>query len=289
MSELTKSFKDSLTKDQLQEIKDLEANKNNIDPFQEAIANTTIESFGKITIPRDTLLDKLIQSRYNINEKADLIRQNMLEKHLDLSGYKSGKLVFPSYVDGQYNGHDADSGIIVDDETGQAFRYRAKAFNYYDAADMMGSVLSSKNKMKVQPSVVAELNEKRIEDLTAEDFKNVDTYNFLEMLRSLRDPDYTPIPYDKNIKYQDPVNLEQREIPILYKNIGTGFYGRDLTDIVNPKNGRSITHMAAMNPYTNMSFDLEKSLDTPENRDRYEEYLNQPATKFQAVDRKSVV
>lgn len=221
-------------------------------------------SFDDATSPYIT---KLTEAGLGFETKRLLARQANLEKLASLEGYRKGYILG---ADDEGAGIDPDSGLVQDDATGDVYRFRMRQASNYDAVDNADVVAKSRNKMSYQPEYVAQLSGKRIEDLTEFDFKNVKNYQTQETFARWNDPDRPSIPYDPNFIYKTP-DPRQR-IPVYYKSTGSGFYGRDLTDMINPKTGRSMTFDAAMNPYLNASFQLNDYMNTEANRRRIDEF-----------------
>ena len=260
----------------------------------EQTANSSLlgEKLQSLSIP---YYDKYKEISLSIADKYEMIKQNYIDESLHLEGFKKGKLVFPKTLgyneDGSPNiiDHDGDSGVIQDDATGHMFEYRAAAFNEYDTVDLWKDVYGdprygdrgrgSKRKQQVQPAMVAELNDKRIEDLTEYDFLNVEKYNFLQHLNMLKDPNYKFQRYDKRLDYNSLVEVTVKEpIDILYKVHDTSdYYGRNLTEIAHPITGKSISNAATLNPYLNARFTLKNSLNTLENRQRLKKFNAEPS------------
>lgn len=215
---------------------------------------------------------KLADVGLGFREKMILAKQANLGKLAAMEGYRTGYILG---ADDERAGVDPDSGLVQDEATGDIFRFRMRQAGNYDAVDNADVVAKSRYKQGYQPEYVAAMNGKRVEELTDFDYKNVKNYQTQETFAAWQDPDHQTIPYDPNFIYSAP-SADQR-IPVLYKSTGSGFYGRDLTDMINPKTGRSMTFDAAMNPYLNASFQLGDYLDTDANRRRIDEFNALPA------------
>lgn len=215
---------------------------------------------------------KLADVGLGFREKMILAKQANLGKLAAMEGYRTGYILG---ADDERAGVDPDSGLVQDEATGDIFRFRMRQAGNYDAVDNADVVAKSRYKQGYQPEYVAAMNGKRVEELTDFDYKNVKNYQTQETFAAWQDPDHQTIPYDPNFVYSAP-SADQR-IPVLYKSTGSGFYGRDLTDMINPKTGRSMTFDAAMNPYLNASFQLGDYLDTDANRRRIDEFNALPA------------
>lgn len=235
-------------------------------------ATTSVGNFLTSGIQSDKFLQKYMDTTLSFETKARMAEQNRVKVARDLEGWREGYLVFPSVINGNKATYDGDSGVIQDKETNQLFEYRGNSWNSHDTADLYEDVYKSKNKPKWQPEIVAKLNNKRVSDLTPEDFRNVETYNALETFKFLYDPNAKFEPYNKNKYYEYPQDMESRRIPILYKAGKRDFYNRVLTDIANPVNGKSVFDTFTTNPYINMSTRLQDSLQIEENLSKQRQY-----------------
>ena len=216
---------------------------------------------------------KLLDSTLSFDTKMAMAKQANLGKLAQLNGYRMGYILG---ADDEGAGVDPDSGLVQDAETGDTFRFRMKgASGNFDAVDNADVVAKSRNKRSYQPDYIAQITGKRVEDLTEFDFKNVKNYQTQEAFAAWKDPNHQFMPYNPDFVYAAP--SAKQKIPVLYKSTGSGFYGRDLTDMINPKTGRSMTFDAAMNPYLNASFQLGDYLDTDANRRRIDEFNALPA------------
>lgn len=229
-----------------------------------------------------------------IEEKYNLVRRLGLQKDATAEGYRMGYIV---------NSPDADSGTIVDSETGNIFDFRTRNIDTYDAVDSYGTVYGdaskpegSWNKQRSQPRMVAEIVGKDVKDLTPEDFLNVKNYQHEEWIGALTNPNHVFQKYDNTRKYTGVALDENTRIPVMYKvnnSEGTDRFKRNLVDLINPDNGKSVTFDAMQNPYLNVTnmpyvkgdrseqtFDVFRALDTPENRKRLEEFSSQKGKDF---------
>lgn len=211
---------------------------------------------------------KLLDSTLSFDTKMAIAKQANLGKLAQLNGYRMGYILG---ADDEGAGVDPDSGLVQDAETGDTFRFRMKgASGNFDAVDNADVVAKSRNKRSYQPDYIAQITGKRVEDLTEFDFKNVKNYQTQEAFAAWKDPNHQFMPYNPDFVYAAP--SAKQKIPVLYKSTGSGFYGRDLTDMINPATGRSMTFDAAANPYLNASFMLGDYEDNPRNRKRFEEF-----------------
>ena len=215
---------------------------------------------------------KLMEAGLSFHDKMLLARQANLYKLANIEGYRTGYIVGS---DNPEESTDLDSGLLQDAASGNLYRFRMRHAGNFDTVDTADVVAKSRNKMSYQPEYVAAISGKRVEDLTEFDFKNVKNYQTRQTLDKWQDPDYPDLPYNPNFKYEAPrIN---NKIPVLYKSTGTGFYGRDLTDMINPATGRSMTFDAASNPYLNSSFQLSDYLNTERNQQRINEFNALPS------------
>lgn len=215
---------------------------------------------------------KLMEAGLSFHDKMLLARQANLYKLANIEGYRTGYIVGS---DDPEESTDLDSGLLQDAASGGLYRFRMRHAGNFDTVDTADVVAKSRNKMSYQPEYVAAISGKRVEDLTEFDFKNVKNYQTRQTLDKWQDPDYPDLPYNPNFKYETPrIN---NKIPVLYKSTGTGFYGRDLIDMINPATGRSMTFDAASNPYLNSSFKLSDYLNTERNQQRINEFNALPS------------
>ena len=228
----------------------------NVDNLNSRVQNTIDK------LANNKILQKISEQTLILDAKYELAKQNRIEKELDLTGYKKGYWVFPEYVNGKkVPNYDGDSGFIQDAESNQIVPFRSKAYKEYDTADLRESVFGkSKRKPKWQPSVVAQANGKLEEQLTDEDYRNFDSYQFLQTLKRLEDPSAPFEKYDKYKYYDTPTDIHNKKIPIFYKSFGNDVFNRTLADIADPNSGKSIFEDFVTNPYMNTKFEEHRNL-----------------------------
>lgn len=228
---------------------------------------------------------KMYNATASIEEKMALVQRLGLKKEANIEGYRKGYITLS---DDANNTPDADSGAIIDAETGQKFDFRTTNINNYDAVDYYKDVYGgegkkgSRNKQRSQPKMVAELTGKRVEDLTPGDFLNVKNYQHEHWIDSLTNPNHTFTPYDRNRIYKGVDFSQNTRIPVMYKVTGTDFYNRNLVDLVSDATGKPVTFDAMQNPYLNVTnadyknhdqnFDVFRAIASPNNIKRLQEF-----------------
>ena len=233
----------------------------------------------------DTIIDeglvspshkKMINSALTTEAKKGLIKENTLQKTLNLDGFKEAEV---QLVDG-------DSAYLIGrDETGNIVSrtpIRFNAYANYDSADQYKDVIKSAYKQATQPQLVSQLTGKPEHLLMPEDYANVDAYHALEMYRSMTSDKDTPFVssiYDPTHNYTlDDI----KPVKMMVRLSDKDKYGRYLAEVVNPKTGKDVGFEASNNPELNASFDLYKSINTTANRRNIER-------KFEHKDVDSIV
>lgn len=233
----------------------------------------------------DTIIDeglvspshkKMINSALTAEAKKGLIKENTLQKILNLDGFKEAEV---QLVDG-------DSAYLIGrDEVGNIVSrtpIRFNAYANYDSADQYKDVIKSAYKQATQPQLVSQLTGKPEHLLMPEDYANVDAYHALEMYRSMTSDKDTPFVssiYDPTHNYTlDDI----KPVKMMVRLSDKDKYGRYLAEVVNPKTGKDVGFEASNNPELNTSFDLYKSINTTANRRNIER-------KFEHKDVDSIV
>lgn len=233
----------------------------------------------------DTIIDeglvsplhrKTINSALTAEAKKGLVKENTLQKTLNLDGFKEAEV---QLVDG-------DSAYLIErDEIGNIVSrtpIRFNAYANYDSADQYKDVIKSAYKQATQPQLVSQLTGKPEHLLMPEDYANVDAYHALEMYRSMTSDKDTPFVssiYDPTHNYTlDDI----KPVKMMVRLSDKDKYGRYLAEVVNPKTGKDVGFEASNNPELNASFDLYKSINTTANKRNIE-------NKFKYKDVDSIV
>ena len=208
---------------------------------------------------------KMINSALTIEAKKGLIKERTLQKALNLDGFDEAEV---QVVDG-------DSGYLLErNEVGDIISripIRFKAYANYDSVDQYKAVINSAYKQATQPQLVSQLTGKPEHLLTPEDYANVDAYHASEMYRSMtsdKDNPFIANTYDSTHNYAlDDI----KPVKMMVRLSDKDKYGRYLAEVVNPKTSKDVGFEASNNPELNASFDLYKSLDTPNNKRKIEQ------------------
>ena len=208
---------------------------------------------------------KMINSALTIEAKKGLIKERTLQKALNLDGFDEAEV---QVVDG-------DSGYLLErNEVGDIVSripIRFKAYANYDSVDQYKAVINSAYKQATQPQLVSQLTGKPEHLLTPEDYANVDAYHASEMYRSMtsdKDNPFVSSIYDPTHNYAlDDI----KPVKMMVRLSNKDKYGRYLAEVVNPKTSKDVGFEASNNPELNASFDLYKSLDTPNNKRKIEQ------------------
>lgn len=203
---------------------------------------------------------KTINSALTAEAKKSLIKENTLQKTLNLDGFKEAEV---QLVDG-------DSAYLIErNELGDIVSrtpIRFNAYANYDSADQYKDVIKSAYKQATQPQLVSQLTGKPEHLLMPEDYANVDAYHASEMYRSMtsdKDNPFVSSIYDHNHNYTlDDI----KPVKMMVRLSDKDKYGRYLAEVVNPKTGKDVGFEASNNPELNASFDLYKSINTTANK-----------------------
>lgn len=223
--------------------------------YKDIPENSFLNRNNNVTSP---VIKDMLNIMGSMESKEALLKSSMMEKELHFKDYKNVDVFFT----------DGDSGYYLD-ESNNRHEFRLADFDYLDAVDKKENVDNSSFKSKTQPMYVSNLVGKRVEMLTDDDYRNVSNYQANELYRSLTEKDYVPNNYDNNTIYEPLVN---KSVKLAVKNVGTGMYGRELLDAVNPNTGKSVSYSTMTNPRLNASFDVYKYIETPENLAKLEAY-----------------
>ena len=203
---------------------------------------------------------KYMDIAMTLPEKMKAVQHNFTRIQQNMTGYQEGSILQLS---------DGDSGFMRLNN-GEVVPVRIAGMNSYDTADTKQNVDKSTAKQKFQPKFISQLTGKPIEQLTEQDYLNVDKYAAQEMYNQLSANPRSFQPYNKDSIYGDIQNPES--LGVSYKVLGKDEHGRLLVDLVNPSTGLNVSRMAASNPYLNSRFSLKDSLDTKRNKEREEAY-----------------
>lgn len=226
---------------------------NSFSPVLQDIEQDTLIN-GIDTQHVSPFMKKLINTTYTAATMQNIVEYKGRQKALNLNGFETGSI----------NMSDADSGIYYTaDGQQRKFRFANMDKTHIDAVDKQANIYSSLYKAMRQPSFVAKLSGKSVQDLTDADFNNVYNYQVQQIKDSFTNKDYKFTPYDSAQSYN---SVESNAVPFAYKVIGQDEYGRDLIEAVNPATGRQVSFDMSNNPFLNASFDLYKALETKEDK-----------------------
>ena len=226
---------------------------NSFSPVLQDIEQDTLIN-GIDTQHVSPFMKKLINTTYTAATMQDIVEYKGRQKALNLNGFETGSISMS----------DADSGIYYTaDGQQRKFRFANMDKTHIDAVDKQANIYSSLYKAMRQPSFVAKLSGKSVQDLTDADFNNVYNYQVQQIKDSFTNKDYKFTPYDSAQSYD---SVKSNAVPFAYKVIGQDEYSRDLIEAVNPTTGRQVSFDMSNNPFLNASFDLYKSLEVKEDK-----------------------
>ena len=214
---------------------------------------------------------KLLNTTINAEQMTALTEKLKLNKQLDIDGFQIVPITLT----------DADSSddkiALID---GQPKKIRFVDVNDYDALDSKKPRERNPVKNQIQLEHASRILGKSIDELAAGDpndptkehpeLHNLKNYQFQRALNYFK-PNTELQAYDPNTIYPD---LPPQEVLAAVKIVGYDErYDRYLVEAINPETGRQVSFDMSNDPYLNMRFQISKSIDSPQNRKRVQDYL----------------